>query len=110
MRSWLTERLGDLHLALAGFWGALVYALQPSVRKAGWFEVASILVTGTACAHYLGAVAVRYTGAPELATGFVVGIVGMFVVGRIIAVFQAFRLTRNGNGHSNGNSGRDAGP
>lgn len=100
IKDWASEIGINLQLALAGFWGGVVSSLV--MRKASFLELFSVVLTGMMTANYLGAVAVKYTGAPELATGFIVGLSGMIVCRGIISGAQSIRFGK-GNG-SNGGS------
>lgn len=102
LKDWATEWGMNLQLILAGFWGGVISGL--AVRQAGVIEVISVVLTGMMTANYLGGVAVKYTGAPELATGFIVGLSGMVICRGIIAAAQAFRFgTRSSERGSNSN-------
>jgi hypothetical protein len=91
IKDWATEIGINLQLALAGFWGGVVSSLV--LRKASFVELFSVVLTGMMTANYLGAVAVKYTGAPELATGFIVGLSGMVVCRGIITGAQSIRFS-----------------
>lgn len=102
LKEFLKEIGINLQLSLAGFVGGTVNAL--AVRKATLAEILGIVITGMAAANYLGEVAVKYTGAPELATGFIVGLSGMVICRGIISAAQAIKFGK-GNGRESGPSG-----
>lgn len=88
IKEWAAEFGWNLQLALAGFWGGTVDAFRR--RKSGLGESLTTVVTGMVTANYLGGIAVKYTGAPELATGFIVGLTAMVICRRIYEMAQKF--------------------
>jgi hypothetical protein len=90
IREILVDAGVNLPLLISGFWGGIVSAFWPPA--ASLKEVAAKVVTGTATAYYLGPVAIKWTGAPELPTAFLVGLVGFAVVPGITAAARAWRF------------------
>jgi hypothetical protein len=98
VKQWFLELGINLQLSLAGFWGGVVSAFV--LRKAGITEICASIIVGMTTANYLGEPAVKFTGAPELATGFICGLAGMGICKGIIAGAQALRFgpaAKNGN-------------
>lgn len=93
IKEWASEIGISLQLALAGFWGGVVHALI--MRRVSLIEVLTAVVVGMMTANYLGGVAVKYTGAPELATGFIVGLSGMIICRGIISAATSFKFGRD---------------
>jgi hypothetical protein len=83
----------NVKLVIAGFAGSVVKVLYD--KSISPWDVLGSVIGGTFCANYLGAAAVKVTNLPDLPTGFIMGLLGMWTVQFALSKAKAYGASRD---------------